>query len=187
MSNQVNTYPILYNPEIGFLHTLKDIDFGLDQTLPSIDEIQKLSGATEESKSELIQSGILDDLNRAVNVSNDDYYKITYPKYTDDITINNMIDEDIVKYYEIRIKAQATQICDYIDGLIQLDKYPKGMFGAYKRLRLFLSATPDKFERARALNQLRIIAKNIIPTQIKYGQVETIQPSLVSTKPSGEG
>jgi len=187
MSNEVNTYPIKYNPEIGFLHSLKDIDFGLDINLPSIDEIQKASGATEEKKSELVQSGILDDLNRAVNISNEDYNKITYPRYTDDITINNMIKEDIEEYYNTRVYAQATEICDYIDGLIQLDRYPKGMFGQYKRLRNFLHATPDKFERARALNQLRIIAKSIIPTKIKFEHVEIVEPSLLSSVPTREG
>ncbi len=187
MSNEVKTYPILYNPEITFLNSLKDIDFGLDQTLPSIDEIQKASGVSEEKKTELVQSGILDDLNRAVNLSIDDLYKITYPKYTDDITINTMIKEDKDDYYKTRIKAQATQICDYIDGLIQLDRYPKGMFGEYKRLRRFLDATPDDFERARALNQLRIIARQIIPTKIKFEQVEIVEPSLLSSAPTREG
>jgi len=187
MSNEVTTYPILYNPEITFLNSLKDIDLGLEQSLPTIDEILKASGTSEENKSELIQSGILDDLNNSVNISNDDYIKITYPKFTDDITINNMIKDDIDEYYNTRVYAQATQICDCIDGLILLDRYPKAMFGAYKRLRNFLHATPDKFERARALNQLRIIAKSIIPTKIKFEQVEIVEPSLLSTAPTREG
>lgn len=185
--SEVSTYPVLINPEITFLNSLKDIDFGLEHTMPTIDEIQKASGVSEEKKTVLIESGILDDLNRAVNISNDDYNKITYPKYTDDITINNMIKDDIKEYYKTRINAQATQICDYIDGLIQLDKYPKGMFGSYKRLRNFLHATSDKFEKARALNQLRIIAKSIIPTKIKFEQVEIIEPSLLSSTPTREG
>ena len=42
----------------------------------------------------------MDDLNRTVNISNDDYNKITYPKYTDDITINTMIKEDIEEIKE---------------------------------------------------------------------------------------
>lgn len=187
MTDEVSTYPVVFDPHIKWLHDLKYVDFGLDQTLPSIDEIQKASGATEEKQTELIQSGILDDLNRAVNISNDDYTKVTYPKYTDDITINNMIKEDIVEYYNTRVYAQATQICDYIDGLVQLDRYPQAMFGSYKRLRDFLHATPDKFERARALNQLRIIAKSIIPTKIKFEQVEIVEPSLLSATPAREG
>ncbi len=187
MSAEISTYPVLVNPEITHLLGLKDIDLGLDTSLPSIDEIQKASGATEENKSLLIESGILDDLNHAVNVSNDDYIKVTYPKYTDDITINNMIKEDIEDYYNIRVYAQATQICDYIDGLVMLDKYPQQMFGAYKRLRDFVHATPDKLERVRALNQLRIIAKSIIPPKIKFEQVEVVEPSLVSSAPTREG
>ncbi len=185
--SEVTTYPVLINPEIQFLMKLKDIDFGLDQSLPSIDEIQEASGATEEKKSNLIESGILDDLNHAVNISNEDYYKITYPKFTDDITINNMIREDIEEYYNVRVYAQATQICDCIDGLILLDKYPSQMFGAYKRLRDFVHATPDRKERVRALNQLRIIAKSIIPPKIKFEQVEIVEPSLVSSAPTREG
>ena len=184
--SEIKTYPVVYNPEIKHLNDLKDIDFGLDQTLPSIDEILKASGV-EEKKGDLIQSGILDDLNQEVNISNDDFIKITYPKWTDDITLNNMIKDDIEEYYNVRVYAQATQICDYIDGLIQLDRYPKEMFGAYKRLRNFIHSTPDKFERVRGLNQLRIIAKSIIPTKIKFEQVSTVQPSLVSSTPSGQG
>ncbi len=90
MSGQIETYPVLYNPEIAFLLGLKDIDLGLDVTMPTIDEIQKASGQTDEKKPDLIESGILDDLNEAVNISNTDYKNITYPKYTDDITINNI-------------------------------------------------------------------------------------------------
>jgi hypothetical protein len=185
--SEVTTYPVLFNPEIAFLLSLKDIDFGLDQSLPSIDEIQEASGATEQNKSTLIESGILDDLNHAVNISSEDYYKITYPKLTEDIVINNMIREDIEEYYNIRVYAQATQICDCIDGLILLDKYPSQMFGAYKRLRDFVHATPDRKERVRALNQLRIIAKSIIPPKIKFEQVEIVEPSLVSSAPTREG
>ena len=184
--SQIKTYPVLYNPEIKALNDLKDIDFGLDQTLPSIDEILKASGVTEQKQSDLVQSGILDDLNQEVNISNEDYIKITYPKWTDDITLNNMIKDDIEEYYNVRVYAQATQICDYIDGLIQLDRYPKEMFGAYKRLRNFIHSTPNKFERVRGLNQLRIIAKSIIPTKIKFGEVTTIQPSIVSATPAGQ-
>ena len=88
----------------------------------------------------------------------------------------------IEEYCNVRVYAQTTQICDYIDGLIQLDRYPKEMFGAYKRLRNFIYSTPDKFERVRGLNQLRIIAKSIIPAKIKFDHIETIQPSLVSSK-----
>lgn len=184
--SQIKTYPILYNPEIKALNDLKDMDWGLDQTLPTIDEILKASGVSEEKQGDLIQSGILDDLNQAVNISNDDYNKITYPKWTDDIVLNDMIKDDIKEYYNVRVYAQATQICDYIDGLIQLDRYPKEMFGAYKRLRNFIHSTPDKFERVRGLNQLRIIAKSIIPTKIKFGEISTIQPSIVSATPTGQ-
>jgi hypothetical protein len=187
LSSEVSTYPVLFNKEIYDLNQLKYIDLGLDKTLPSIDEIQKAISGTEEKKSTLIESGILDDLNHIVNVSNDDYFKITYPKYTDDITINNMIKEDIEDYYKIRVYAQATQICDCIDGLVMLDKYPQQMFGAYKRLRDFVHATPDRLERVRALNQLRIIAKSIIPPKIKFEQVEQVEPSLVSSAPTREG
>lgn len=186
MSNEIKTYPVLFNPEIKFLNDIGKIDFGLDQTLPTIDEIQKASGV-EKKDSDLIQSGILDDLNMAVNISNDDYNKVTYPKWTDDITLNNMIKDDIVDYYATRVYVQATQICDFIDGLIQLDRYPKEMFGAYKTLRNFIHATDDRQERARALNQLRIIARSIIPPKIKYEQVEIIEPSLLSNAPTREG
>ncbi len=177
MSSEVTTYPILFNPAIKFLQDLKDIDFDLEQSLPTIDEIQKASGVSEQQKPELVQSGILDDLNHIVNVSSNDFDKVTYPKWTDDITLNNMIKDDIKEYYDTRVYAQATQICDCLDGLIQLDKYPKGMFGAYKRLRNFIDSTPDKHERTRALNQLRIIAKSIIPPQIKFEHVEEVEPA----------
>ena len=183
---QVKTYPILYNPEIKALNDLKDIDWGLDQTLPTIDEILKATGV-EEKQGNLVQSGILDDLNQAVNISNDDYMKVTYPKWTDDIVLNYMIEDDKKEYYKIRVKAQATQIYDYIDALIRLDRYPKEMFGEYKKVYNFIRYTPDDFERVRALNQLRIIAKSIIPTKIKFEQVTTIEPSLVSSTPSREG
>jgi len=183
---QVKTYPILYNPEIKALNDLKDIDRGLDQTLPTIDEILKATGV-EEKQGDLVQSGILDDLNQAVNISNDDYMKVTYPKWTDDIVLSYMIEDDKKEYYKIRVKAQATQICDYIDALIRLDRYPKEMFGEYKKVYNFIRYTPDDFERVRALNQLRIIAKSIIPTKIKFEQVTTIEPSLVSATPSREG
>ncbi len=187
MSNEISTYPLLFNPEIKFLLDLKDMNFDLDKSLPTIDEIQKASGQTDNNKSSLIQSGILDDLNQIVNVSNDDFNRITYPKYTDDITVNHLIKEDIDDYYNIRVYAQATQICDCLDGLVMLDKYPQSMFGAYKRLRDFIHATPDKLERVRALNQLRIIAKSIIPTHIKFEQVEIVEPSLLSSATTREG
>ncbi len=186
MSTQVNTYPILFDPQIAFLNNLKYIDFGLDQTLPTIDEIQKASGTTNK-ESELIESGILDDLNHAVNVSEEDYYKVTYPSFTEDITINNMIQDDRENYFSERIYAQATQICDYIDGLIQLDRYPKDMFGKYKMLRNFIHSTDDQKERSRALNQLRIIARSIIPVKVKQERVEVIEPSLLSPSSVSEG
>ena len=184
--SDVKTYPIVFDPIIKFLNDLGKINFAQDQTLPTIDEIQEATGKTEK-KVDLIQSGILDDLNNAVNISNEDYIKVTYPKRTDDIALNNMIKDDIEEYYNVRVYAQATHICDFIDGLIQLHGYPKEMFGAFKRLRDFVHATPDKFERARALNQLRIIAKSIIPTKIKFEQVEIVEPSLLSSAPTREG
>ncbi len=157
MSEEIITYPVIYDPRIKALNDLAEMDFGLEQTLPTIDEIESAKGV-ESPKQELVQSGILDDLNTLVNRSQEDFENMTKSIYTDDIMIQNQIEEDREQYYSVRVYAQATMICDYLDGLVQLDNYPKAMFGDYKRTRNVLYATKDEFERARALNQLRIIA-----------------------------
>ena len=180
--------PLLYDPDLAYLESLGHMDFGLQTTMPTIDEIQEARGESEkQSGSELIQSGILDDLHQAISTSTEDYKKITYPNWTDDITLNNMIKKDIQEYYEIRVKQQATDICDFLDGLIQLDRYPQKMFGQYKRLRDFIHATDSKFERVRALNQLRIIGRSIIPPQIRYETPENVESSMVSSSAIREG
>jgi len=186
MSNEITTYPVLYNPEIAKLNELKDIDFGLDINMPTIDEMQKEAGITE-GKSDLMQSGILDALHKAIKLSEDDFNKVTYPSWTDDISMNNMIKEDVEDYYKKRVFTQAIVLTDFIDGLIMLDRYPPKLFGHYKQLKNFIFATNDKYERVRALNQLRIIANSIIPPQIKFERVETVEPSLQATVPTQYG
>lgn len=186
MPNQIESYPVLYNPNIAYLNNLKYIDFGLDQTLPTIDEIQTAKGVTTKDP-ELVESGILDELNNAVNISSEDYYDVIHPQFTEDITINNMIKESIDEFYTVRVFAQATEICDYLDGLIKLDRYPEDMFGDYKKIRQFLFSTDDMFERSRALNHLRIIAKSIIPVKVKQQRVEIIEPTLLSSSSVVEG
>jgi len=184
--SEIGTYPLLFDPKIKELYDLAKMDFAPNKTLPTIDEIQKTS-VVEKKYGDLIQIGILDKLNDAVNVSEEDYFKVTYPKWTDDIVLNNMIEEDIGEYHKIRVYEQATQISDCIDGLIQLDGYPKEMVGAYKKLYDFIRASPDKFERTRALNQLRIIAKSIIPPNIKFEHAEVVEPSLLAKAPNRGG
>jgi len=161
----------------------KIIDFGLDVNMSTIDEIQKEAGITE-GKSELMQSGILDGLHKGIKLSEDDFNKVTYPSWTDDININNMIKEDVEDYYKKRVFTQTIVLFDFIDGLIMLDRYPQKMFGHYKQLKNFIFATNDKYERVRALNQLSIIASSIIPPQIKFERVEIVEPSLLANAPS---
>lgn len=180
MSEQIITYPVLYNPEIAYLLSLKDMDFGLEQTLPTIDEIQSAKGV-DTKQPELVQSGILDDLNSMVNRSQEDYENMTKSFFTDDIMIKNQREEDEEHYQSVRVFAQGTMICDYLDGLIQLDNYPKGMFADYKKTRNFLYATKDNFARERALNQLRIIARSIIPVKTREQRVEIVEPSLLAS------
>lgn len=187
MSNEVTTYPVVYNPEIKALHDLKNIDFGLDVNMPTIDEIQKEAGITENSESKLIQSGILQGLHKAITLSENDFHKVTYPSWTDDININNMIKEDIEDYFKKRVFSQTIVLCDFIDGLIMLDRYPQKMFGHYKQLKNFIFATSDTNERVRALNQLRIIASSIIPPDIKFEKVELVEPNLLATAPTKYG
>ena len=186
MSENISTYPVLYDPVIKTLLDLKDMDFGLEQTLPTIDEIQSAQGI-ENPQSELVQSGILDDLNSMVNDSQEDFINTTKSIYTDDIMIKNQMEEDEEHYYRVRVFAQATMICDYLDGLVQLDNYPKAMFGDYKRTRNVLFATKNDFERARALNQLRIIARSIIPVKTREQRVEIVEPTLLSSTGVTEG
>jgi CRISPR/Cas system CSM-associated protein Csm2 small subunit len=52
------------------------------------------------------------------------------------------------------------------------------MFGQYKTLRKLIQKVTDDSEKVRALMQLKIIAKSIIPPQIKYEKVEVIEPSI---------
>lgn len=185
--NESKLYPAKYDPYIAYLNNLPDIDYGLDQTMPDIDELEMLTGAKQSGNTELIQSGILDSLNATVNRIEKDYDKVIYPQWTDDIVLNNKIRDDGEEYYKIRVYAQATEICDHIDGLIQLDRYPKQMFGQYKVLRNLIQHLTDKHEKVRALMQLKIIAKSIIPPQIKFETREVIEPSLISSSGTMEG
>lgn len=180
MTDDSKLYPAKYNPKIAHLLSLKDLDYGLDQTMPTIDELEILTGAGKGGDTGLIQSGILDSLNMTVNRIEKDYENVIYPVWTDDIVLNNKMREGIKEYYDIRIYAQATEICDHLDGLIQLDRYPKEMFGQYKTLRKLIQNVTDDSEKVRALMQLKIIAKSIIPPQIKYEKVEVIEPSIGS-------
>lgn len=172
---------------MNWARTLPDLDFGLDQTMPNIDQLEALAGTKNSSNSELIQSGILDSLNMTIKQVESDYKETIYPEYTDDIIMNKKIKERINDYYNIRVYAQATEICDHIDGLIQLDRYPKEMFGQYKTLRMLLQKVTDKQEKVRCLMQLKIIAKSIIPPEIKYETKEVIEPSLISASQTTEG
>lgn len=194
MSQKIETYPLLYDPKIKALNDLADIDFDLTQTLPTIEEIEKAKGnekkpdeTKEEFQQKLVESGILDDLNQLVNDSSEDYRSIIRPKYTDDITINNMIEDDIEEYYSKRVYAQATMICDFLDGLVQLDNYPIDMFGQYKMIHKVIVATENNDERARALNQLRIMARSIIPVHTREERVEIVEPSLITPSSVREG
>ncbi len=168
-------------------NNLPNLDYGLDQTMPNIDELEALAGTKNSNNSELIQSGILDSLNMSIKQIENDYHETMYPEYTDDIIINKKIKEKIENYYKIRVYAQATEICDHIDGLIQLDRYPKEMFGQYKTLRMLLQKINDNQEKVRCLMQLKIIAKSIIPVEIKYETKEVIEPSLISASQTMEG
>lgn len=178
LMDESKLYPLVHDKNIQRLLELKDQDFGLEQTMPTIDQLETLTGAGKTGDAGLIQSGILDSLNLTVNRVEKDYEKVIYPEWTDDIVINNKIREGIKEYYDIRIYAQATEICDHLDGLIQLDRYPKEMFGQYKTLRKLIQKVSDDSEKIRALMQLKIIAKSIIPPQIKYEKVEVIEPSI---------
>lgn len=186
--SQVSTLPMVYNqfPEIEFLNTLKDLDFGLDQTMPTIDELQGMA-QTQRDNGGMMESGILESLIQIVKDSELDAKMVQRPEWTDDIVINKQIQNFIDDYYEKRIKNQATNICDHIDGLIRLDNYPKEMFGAYKKLHTIIDSTDDKFEMTRALNMLRITARSIVPPHVKYEQVQVLEPSILSSRRVDEG
>ena len=110
-----------------------------------------------------------------------------HPEWTDDIVLNKVIKDDRKDYFKNRLKTQSTDICDFIDGLIQLDKYPKKMFGMYKRLHHLVKSSHDEYEQMRALNQLRIIAVSVVPPQIKFQQMQVIEQSLMSNQRVTEG
>lgn len=180
-------YPMVYQqfPDVVALEQIKDLDFGLDQTLPTIEELQGLGLGNRGDG--LIESGILENLMNIVRDSEQEWMMIQRPEWTDDIVQNKRIQADIDDYWENRIKNQATNICDHIDGLIQLDKYPSGMFGAYKKLHRIVDSSTSKNEMARALNMLRITARSIVPPHLKYENVQIIEPSILSPSRTEEG
>ena len=180
-------YPLVYDPHIAWMLNLKNLDIGLDTALPTMDELQDLGLGGEQEKGKIIESGILDSLVALVKDSEMDYKKVMYPEWTDDIVTNKMIKDDRADYFDNRIKTQSTDILDFIDGLIKLDRYPEEMFGMYKQLHRLIEGSNNKFEMMRALNQLRIIAMSVVPPQLKFEQVQIVEQSIISSPRTMEG
>lgn len=144
-------------------------------------------GKGSEEQRQLIKSGIMVGLNKAIDRADQDFEEITFVKFTGDLVTDEIIRDDQRDFYENRIKIHATRICDYIDGLIKIDKYPKQMFGEYKQIRHFIDATHNEKEKARGLNQLCILAKQMIPIDVLYPPEEVVEGSLLSATPVTEG
>ena len=84
-------------------------------------------------------------------------------------------------YYSTRLYQHAEDICQHIDGLIQLDKYPATMFGKYQTIRAVLFKQDNPEMANRLLGQLIIVGWSAIPASKKYEEIENVDPAIQSS------
>lgn len=171
----------VYDPDLAQLRSYIDKPYTIDLALtpPEISEPLDVT-VTDPPQDDKIRTGILEDLNQVCNDAKADRNSVKYPPITDDPTVKNNFDENRDNYYEIRLYHHAEEICTHIDGLIQLDKYPSEIFGKYQTIREYIFKENDHSIADRLLGQLIILGRSVVPPEMKYETMETVEPTISS-------
>ncbi len=170
--------PTLYNPYFAWMRGLKDFKVDLTVILPTPDDVEKVNPSS--TPDEKIYTGIIDDLNTLIIKAQTDADTVFDPKFTKSLTTNKAIKKSIVDYHTSRVFRYFKKLEQHIQALIVLDDYPAVVFGEYHMIiKNFKEATTEN-DRQEYLDELILVARSVIPLQVRKQSVVNIEQSITS-------
>lgn len=172
----------LFDPRIYVIRKMPEnpIVFELALTPDDLKKPLEAERPTDKESAELVYTGIIEDLNTISFEAKVDRKAVHTPPITDEPSIKQSFEDNRDDYNASRLYYYAEEICQHIDGLIQLDKYPEHMFGHYRRIRKFIFREKDPIIADRLLGQLIILGRSSVPAKIRYEETESVEPTITS-------
>ncbi len=180
VDRKISTEILPYSPLIAHLRSLREQEVTIEMALTP-EKVEDAIGESSGKKSNLIETGILDSIVKCLKEADADRKSVRYPPITDDFVVKQNYDDNKDDYYSSRLYQHAEDICQHIDGLIQLDKYPERMFGKYNTIRAVLFKQDEPEKANRLLGQLIIVGWSAIPASKKYEEIENVEPAIQSS------
>lgn len=173
---------VVYDPKIAEFQEMLNhpITLGLALLPEDLKKPLEAERPTDKESAELVYTGIIEDLNSVTIEAKLDRKAVHNPPITDEPSVRQSFEDNRDDYNASRLYYYAEEICQHIDGLIQLDKYPEHMFGQYKRIRKFLFREKNPIVADRLLGQLIILGRSSVPAKIRYEESESVEPTITS-------
>jgi len=186
----------LYNPVLGKLNEfIRDYEnlpkTRMETATENLTRIverendEKLYEASQQQQ-QSIQTGNIQDLYELLKDALHDYTSIMNPQYTGKIRNDLLIEENIERFYNVRMKNYARDIVIIIDALIKHDGYDTHLFSDYKELERLVFES-DTEHALVCFRRLIAVGKTTIPIDIKYETKIVIDSSLSSSNQIREG
>lgn len=170
----------LYDPVIAEFHKAFENAEYLDYIpkIPiedTIDDYKK----NESIKSPEIKTGIIQSLYETLKRADEDYQRVTKSRFTGRLKDDNALELDIENFHSDRCQLYADEIVQHIRGLIQLDHYDEDIFGNWRNIAHAIKESEGR-QKCMYLKQLIIHALTTIPPDIRFEQVELIEPAITN-------
>lgn len=182
--SKIMSVPIVYPDKMRELREIAN-DPDTSSLLIDTADIRAGERLTEEEYSQLVPTGVVQDLIQVTNDAKEDREQVKKAKRNlvnvEDTALRDRIEDSIEDYYSNRIFYHTENICQHIDALIEFDGYPTRMFGAYKKARRRIATETDSMEADRILNILILLGRSAVPPDKRYIEPETVEPSITSS------
>lgn len=174
----MSTELVLYNSDIAnFITAVEKAEYvDYIPEIPIDDMLEKYQKPSTAPTAE-IKTGIIQSLYETLKRADEDYQRITKSHFSGKLREDNALEKDIENFHADRCQMYADEIVQHIRGLIQLDGYDERIFGNWKNIAHAIKES-EGMKKCLYLKQLMIHALTTIPPDIRYEQVEMIEPAI---------
>lgn len=187
VGNSNEFLPVKYHPYFQWLKEMDEISKSPLYVIPPKEETAYVLKPNPMDNNNQYHSGIIEDLNSLLNTIQDDMEKTLHSQISSSHRETRMIQRDTVDFYKRRIPMYCNRIADHIQGLIRYDNYPQNVFADYNLLVKEFQTNMTDDEKLRVLEQLKILARSIIPFSVKYQDETVVEGSSLNPNSISEG
>ncbi|MBM3910412.1 MAG: hypothetical protein FJ356_02035 [Thaumarchaeota archaeon] len=179
---------VSYNPEFH----LFQIEHDPANKKPEKTEVDEIKEQLEnepiqqsDPEGQTFDSVLIDDLYEVTSDAIEAYKKYIHPKFTGKDHYDNLINDEIDRFFSEGVQQYAFDIEKIIDNMIISDNYKPETFGNYKSIIKLIRKTTGK-DSANYLRELTIKVRGIIPPHVRMHRITTMSPRLANSQSIGE-